>query len=786
MTQQQSLASVHTSNLPDILRQLNCSLLVTTYQAGRVVLVRHETSAAGAKTPAGLNTHFRLFDRPMGVCEKDGRLAIGGSNTVWEYRNVAGAAAKLDPPEKHDACYVPRGIHFTGNIDIHEMAWSEAGQLWLVNTRFSCLCTLDDDHSFHPRWRPGFVSAYAPEDRCHLNGLAMRDGTPRYVTALGETDTMGGWRANKAGGGILLDVDSGEVVLRGLSMPHSPRWYRDRLWVLESGKGTLSVLEPGNRTLSTVAALPGFTRGIDFLGPLAFIGLSKVRETASFSGIPIVKELTERICGVWVVNIETGEVVAFLRFESGVEEIFAVQILRGTHCPEMLMPDDPLINLTYVLPDQALAEVSLPTPQQIEASPHASMARGLECLRKGDYAAAVAAFRECLARQPDFPDARYSLGVALAESGELAEALEHLRAVRDNEPDRSEIHLSLGSLYQRLGDYANALSAFEAAIARQKESALAHASLGVLLLQLGDYRRGFGEYEWHVRTGQAIPASTHPEWDGTPAPDSTVLVHSGLGDGRHLVLLARYLPRVAAQVRRLILVCPESYAPILSTVQGVAEIRNADDVRVADFDKQVSLESLPRLFGTTVETVLPCNAGIDLGALRRRRGTRDLLLDPNIVNVGLVRTQAGQMDKPGSLCPVGAFDSLLSLEGVAFYDLADLAGQNDVSHEPAKLRSLARGAQQPGSLEWALTIAELDLVVGVDSPAIHLAATLGKAAWVLLGNVSDWWWPANGDSSPWHPTARIFRQLYRHPEQALAHVRSALAAWPDSRSNQRT
>ena len=247
VTQKHALASVHTSNLPDILRQLNCSLVVTTYQAGRVILVRHEEIGGDAGPAKTLNTHFRLFDRPMGVCEIDGRLSIGGTNTVWEYRNVPGVARKLDPPGKHDACYVPRSIHFTGNIDIHEMSWSDDDRLWLVNTRFSCLCTLDDDNSFHPRWRPGFVTAYAPEDRCHLNGLAMRDGKPRYVTALGETDSTSGWRANKADGGVLLDVDSGEVILRGLSMPHSPRWYRDRLWVLESGKGTLSVVDPRSK-----------------------------------------------------------------------------------------------------------------------------------------------------------------------------------------------------------------------------------------------------------------------------------------------------------------------------------------------------------------------------------------------------------------------------------------------------------------------------------------------------------------------------------------------------------
>ena len=115
--------------------------------------------------------------------------------------------AKLDPPGRHDACFLPRSSHVTGNIQIHEMAWGTGDELWVVNTRFSCLCTLDGSASFAPRWRPPFVSALEPTDRCHLNGLGMVDGTPRYVTALGETDEPAGWRANKAKGGIVMDVD---------------------------------------------------------------------------------------------------------------------------------------------------------------------------------------------------------------------------------------------------------------------------------------------------------------------------------------------------------------------------------------------------------------------------------------------------------------------------------------------------------------------------------------------------------------------------------------------------
>jgi uncharacterized protein (TIGR03032 family) len=162
---------------------------------------------------------------------------------------------------------------------------------------------------------------------------------------------------SKARGGVLIDVDSNKVLLRGLSMPHSPRWYQDNLWLLESGEGSLAQVDLERRSWRTVAQLPGFTRGIDFLGPLAFIGLSQVRESAVFSGIPLVERLRERTCGVWVVNIETGQTVGFLRFEAGVQEIFAVQILRGMRFPELLEWSDERLGTSYVLPDEALAVV---------------------------------------------------------------------------------------------------------------------------------------------------------------------------------------------------------------------------------------------------------------------------------------------------------------------------------------------------------------------------------------------------------------------------------------------
>jgi uncharacterized protein (TIGR03032 family) len=345
------LRAVHTPNFPSLLRQLGASLLVTTYQAGKLVMVRDEGDH--------LNTHFRAFQAPMGMALSGDRLAVGTKIQVWEFVDVPAVTAKLESPGRHDACFLPRSSHVTGNIQIHEMAWGAGNELWVVNTRFSCLCTLDGSASFAPRWRPPFVSALEPTDRCHLNGLGMVDGRPRYVTALGATDRPAGWRENKARGGILMDVDSGEVITRGLSMPHSPRWYAGRLWVCESGAGTFGYVEPNSGKYVPIAEVPGFTRGLDFAGNLAFIGLSQVRESAVFSGLAITERLTseERTCGVSVIDLRSGRVIGLLRFETGVQEVFAVTVLSGRRYPELINDDETVLENSFTVPDAALADV---------------------------------------------------------------------------------------------------------------------------------------------------------------------------------------------------------------------------------------------------------------------------------------------------------------------------------------------------------------------------------------------------------------------------------------------
>jgi uncharacterized protein (TIGR03032 family) len=760
-----ALCSVHTANLPALFDRLGISLLVSTYQAGKLILVRADGG--------GLNTHFRTLAKPMGLAVDGTRLSVGGSHTVWEYRNVPAVARTLDPPDRHDACYVPRRLHVTGDIDVHELAYDQSHALWVVNTRFSCLCTLDADHSFVPRWRPPFVTALAAEDRCHLNGLGLVDGRPKYVTALGATDAEGGWRLHKATGGVLMDVASNTLVLQGLSMPHSPRWYQGQLWVLESGQGTLARADPARGTWQTVARLPGFTRGLDFCGTLAFIGLSQVRESAVFSGIPLVERVKERCCGVWVVHLETGETVGFLRFEAGVQEIFAVQVLPGLRFPEVLEWGDERLSHTYVLPDAALAEVARPTAEDLARSPAWHFQRGTACQRAGQLPEAIAAYRACVALDPTCPHARYHLGVALGDAGAYEEAVVWLQQVLAAEPEQAGAYNSLGYCYSRLRQPVQAMAAFERAVALKPHDAWAHVNLGLTLLQLGNYERGFAEYEWRGPMGPARPfQGSYPRWDGRPIPDQTLLIHTEPGVGETL-LGARYLALAALRCGRLLLACPEALWPLLATIPSVHQLCAPGAIGGHAFDVHLPLLSLPHVFGTTRATVPATVPYLDLTTLRRRTelSARPRLAPSDEPRVGVVC--AGRR--------LGTFEDwapVLQTPGITWVRLPSGDRPSDVEPRPPNLpiHDLVGGAHDWGAL--ALGLEPLDLILTGDTAVVHLAGALGRPAWVLLDDTPVWYWGCDGEQMPWYPTLRLFRSARSEDAAALVRrVAQALAAW---------
>lgn len=297
------------------------SIAFTSYQSGRLYLLGH--------SPGGkLALHEAVWPQAMGVAGNADRLYLGTLTELVRLENV------LEPDQlangKHDRVYVPRNMQTFGNIDFHELGVGSDGVVTVVNTRFSCLCVPSVRHSFRPVWRPRFVSALVPEDRCHLNGLAMRDGAPRYVTVVAATDTAQGWREQRMGAGLAIDLTDDSTACEGLSMPHSPRWHDDRLWLLNSGTGEIGSVEDGG--FRPLAFAPGFLRGLAFHGDFMAVGLSKPRD-GRFEGLGLDQRLAEageaEWCGIQLRSAHDGSLLEWLRLEGPITELFAVCILPG-------------------------------------------------------------------------------------------------------------------------------------------------------------------------------------------------------------------------------------------------------------------------------------------------------------------------------------------------------------------------------------------------------------------------------------------------------------------------
>ncbi len=319
---------------------------VSTYQAGKVGMFGWDGRQ--------VTLVMREFDKPLGMAWDAGRLAIAGRHHVWRLADAPSLAPSYlpDQPGRYDALYLPRAAHFTGDVNAHDVAFGDDG-LWLVNARFSCLATVSEAYSFAPRWQPPFITELVPEDRCHLNGLAMRDGSPAYVTALGASNEVGGWRPDKAQGGVVIDVASGEIVARGLSMPHSPRWRDGALWVLNSGAGELCRIDPATGARDVVCALAGYTRGLAFAGDYAIVGLCKIRERHIFGGLPVQERFPSLRCAVVLVDLRSGEEAGAVEFTAGCHELYDTLFIPGPRRPMILNAEREASRQAFTSPEFA-------------------------------------------------------------------------------------------------------------------------------------------------------------------------------------------------------------------------------------------------------------------------------------------------------------------------------------------------------------------------------------------------------------------------------------------------
>lgn len=314
------------------LAEQRVSLAFTTYQSGKVFFI-------GLQPDGRLSVFERTLNRCMGMyATPDAQsLYISTLYQLWRFERANGEGQGY---QGFDGLYIPQVGYTTGDLDIHDLALDADGRIVFVNTLFSCLATTSETHSFRPLWRPRFISKLAAEDRCHLNGLAMENGHPRYVTSVSESDVNDGWRERRSGGGVVIDVPTGEIVARGLSMPHSPRLYQGRLWVLNSGTGEFGHVDVNTGRFEAVSFCPGYLRGLAFCGNYAVVGLSESRHNKTFDDLPLKEQMAARQaeprCGLQVIDLRTGDNVHSLRISGIVEELYDVVVLPGITRPMAL------------------------------------------------------------------------------------------------------------------------------------------------------------------------------------------------------------------------------------------------------------------------------------------------------------------------------------------------------------------------------------------------------------------------------------------------------------------
>lgn len=319
------------------LKEHDCSLALTTYQAGRLVLV-------GRRPDGSIRAHERIIEQCQGLWTDGHTLWTSGQYALWRFENDLNEGTVR--ANGVDRVFVPREGRVTGQVDVHDIGMADLAQFGLprsqapvfVCTAFNCLATIDDHASFRPLWRPPFISRLVGEDRCHLNGIAMDGNRVAYVSAVSRSDVADGWRERRGDGGVVIDVATGDVVADGLSMPHSPRLYDGRLWVLNSGTGELCVIDAETAAVTPVAFCPGYARGLAFIGRYAVIGLSRPRRNKTFEGLALDQALASKDaaarCGLVIVDIDTGRLVEWLRFEHTIDELYDVAVLPGVRQAE--------------------------------------------------------------------------------------------------------------------------------------------------------------------------------------------------------------------------------------------------------------------------------------------------------------------------------------------------------------------------------------------------------------------------------------------------------------------
>ncbi|QDS95835.1 hypothetical protein FF011L_46360 [Roseimaritima multifibrata] len=754
-----------TNELPGLLNDLGISLLATTYQAGKLVAIGTQRGQ--------LEMQMCSVARPMGLAVSAGCLAIGAQEAVWFADACPEMARQIEPAGRFDAGYSVQRASMTGDIAIHDMAWGNDDQLWAVNTRFSCLCLCDDQHHFSPVWKPPFISNLAAEDRCHLNGLAMQNGKPRYVTVMSQTDTAEGWRPSKATSGCILSVPDGRCLVSGLSMPHSPRVFQNRLFALNSGLGAIGWYEKGQ--FQTLSKQPGFTRGLDFYGHYAFVGLSKIRETSTFGGIPIADDRDSLKCAIVVVDLRTGKRVAHFEFLAGVDELFDVRVL-----PKML---NPYIGGPHPHVDNGpVAWLAKPFPSPRQAAEMLSPVVSIGGVPVQELEITHDRITPELLQQ-------FNRATSLAEAQDYEQAISLLQRCAHEHPTVAAVHCNLGVALQLAGRVQDAYQPLQTAFDLAPQNPAVQFNLSMAELQLGHYQNGWRHYEarWSSGQGGALPKGLE-SW-GVPASDaiaegSTLLVYGeqGIGDEIMFFSLLKRLQATMPSVQ-LVVACDPRLVGLLRRSYPTLTVISSQNLSALEY----------RRLAASVTCRIPC--GSLPGMLRfpdevsdHDRQERTLSVDPLRVEYWRqeLRRRAGKevnefvgvswaggknvQEHAVRSIPLPAWGEIFEPSPNAQFVNLQYGVSRTVSEDSqpeqvgqaflANMITADQIAPLVDLEEFAAMISALDRVVSIDNSTLHLAGALGIPTVGILPVASSaaYRWGTKTEATIWYPSVRLVRR----------------------------
>ena len=349
----------YSAQVPELMLKLNCSIAISTYQAGKLIFLSPKDKNSLVQLP-------RTFSRPMGIAEnkvKD-KIALASKDEIIVFANSPSLAKHYPKtPNRYDALYMPRVSYHTGPLDIHDLSFGKDDQLFAVNTLFSCIISVDSDYNFTPYWKPNFIDKLVSEDRCHLNGMAMKDGLPKYATAFNQGNTHQSWREKVTETGVIFDIDSNDVIVEGLAMPHSPRIFNNELYVLLSATGELVKVDVNTGKYETIIQTDGFVRGMSLHKDYLFIGLSKLRKSSStFGKLKFAEKANQS--GILIVHLPTGSIAGKITYESSVDEIYDVHILADKIRPNIMNTHNENYKLGLMTPESTYW--AIPRPEKVK------------------------------------------------------------------------------------------------------------------------------------------------------------------------------------------------------------------------------------------------------------------------------------------------------------------------------------------------------------------------------------------------------------------------------------